>query len=141
MRQNYEQLFTHLSPPEPPEGLFNKIMSRIRREQRLTIVKRRLVFLAVLLIGSMTALVPAWQTMRAGFIESGFINFVSLLFSDASAVLAYWQNFAWAVLESLPTMGMIMFLAAAFAFLESLKFIARDVKTFLTPINSNNHAL
>ena len=41
MRKDYEKLFTHLETPEPPAGLFAKIMARIHEEERLLSIKRR----------------------------------------------------------------------------------------------------
>lgn len=136
MRNDYEQLFTHLPPPEPPDGLLVKIMRQIYREQRLMIVKRRLTLLAVVLVGSAVALVPAFRLMKTNLAESGFTQFVSLAFSDSAAILAYWKSFAWALLESLPIMGVVAFLGATLIFAASLKLLIQNIKAILAPFNS-----
>lgn len=135
MQDDYEQLFTRLAPPEPPDGLLEKILRRIHGEQRLMIIRRRLTLIAVVLIGSATALIPAFRLMQTGLAESGFIQFASLLFSDSRAVIAYWQSFAWAFLESLPAMGIAAFLAVALIFMESLKLFLQNIKAVYAPFN------
>ena len=109
------------------KGLLEKIMRRIRREQRLLLLKRSIIYL-VGLAGSMAAFVPTFRMVKTGLIESGFIQFFSLLFSDLNIVMAHWQNFALALLESLPVMDIIVFAVVIVVFLESLKFLAKDMK-------------
>lgn len=131
MPTDYEKLFTPFKSPEPPEGLFEQIMRRVHKEERLLAVKRMIVF-SLGLIGSAIAFFPALQTMRGVFAESGFMEFFSLLFSDAGLVMTYWQNFIMTLLESLPVISLSIFLAVIFVFLESFKFLAMDIKFIFT---------
>ena len=129
MHKDYEQLFIHLNSPEPPNDLFPKIMQRIHREERgLLTLRRRIAIFSIGLIGSMAAFIPVFKMVQAGFFGSGFINFILLLFSDFEIIATYWQNFAMSLLETLPVMSLIMLLAIIFIFLESLKFLVRDMK-------------
>jgi ABC-type phosphate/phosphonate transport system permease subunit len=137
MRKDYEKLFTHLEPPEPPEDLLNRIMKRIHREQRTRALKWRFGFFVLLLAGSAVAAVPAFRSVQASLVESGFTDFVSLAFADTGAVMAYWDSFTAALLESLPIMSIAVFLAVIFAFLESLKYVARDFKVVFLPLKAN----
>ena len=43
--------------------------------------------------------------------QPGFINFFSLMFSDFSSVVTYWQSFAMILLETLPALSLALFLA------------------------------
>lgn len=132
MNKDCGKFFTHPAPPEPPDDLFDKIARRIREEERRTF-KRRLTIFSIALALSAAAFIPAFRAVETELAESGFVEFSSLLFSDSGAVLAYWQSFVFALLESLPTTGLIALLAAVFALLQSLKFFSRDVKFIFKP--------
>lgn len=135
MNKDYEKLFSQLETPEPAAGLFDKIIQRIRREQRLLVIKRRLVLFSVGTLGSVVAFIPVFRLVQSGLAESGFMEFFSLIFSDLGLVTAHWQNFVLALLESLPVMSVVMFLAVIFIFIESLKFLTRDIKVVFKPLN------
>jgi ABC-type phosphate/phosphonate transport system permease subunit len=132
MHKNYEKLFAHLKPLEPPEGLFEKIVYCLREEQRFLNVKRRLVIFSIGLIGSVAAFIPVFKMVRTEFVESGFIQFFSLLFSDFGIVISYWQNFAMTLLETLPITSLILLLAVVLVFLESLKSLVKNIKIIFT---------
>lgn len=134
MRQDFEKLFTHLVPPELPDGLFAKIMSRINNEKR-QLARKRLVFIFSLfgLVGSLAAFIPTLNLVKDGFVSSGFITFFSLLFSDSEIVLVYWQSFMMSLLESLPVVSIVVLLAIVLVFLESLRFLARNARFVFKP--------
>jgi hypothetical protein len=131
MRKDFEKLFTHLPAPEPPAGLAEAVIGRIRLERRLSAVKARLIALAFGLVGSLAAAVFAARSVWQAMTESGLPQFLSLLFSDADAIVTYWGDFALGVLESLPVGGLILFLAAVACALGALRFAARDAKRLL----------
>lgn len=135
MRQDFEKLFSYLKSPEPPAYLLKKIMAGIHEKSRLLSLKQRLVLFSLSLLGSLVAFVPALQTLRTALTESGFIQFLSLLFSDAETVIVYWQNFVYSLLETLPVMSLAIFLTIFFIFLGSLKLLTADLKTLLPQIN------
>ena len=118
---------------ELPEGIFDRIMARLKAEQRLLTVKRRLVIFSVGALGSMAAFIPAFKMAQLEISNSGFLQFFSLLFSDFGTVAAYWQSFTILLLESLPAMSLAVFLAVIFVFFESLRFLSRDIKFIFTP--------
>lgn len=136
MIKDYEQLFSKMTPPTPPAHLFEKIMILIHKEQRRRLGFRVLIF-SIGLVGSLAALVPSFQDVQARFAESGFVTFLSLPFSDAKMVIANWQNFSMALLEALPIMSTVSFLAVVLILLGSLKYLANDIRFFnphhLTP--------
>ncbi len=138
MRKDYEKLFSHLEPPEPSAGLLNRIMKQIRREQYMRTLRLRFAFFIILLAASATAAVPAYRAMQSSIAESGFMQFLSLLFSDTGTVMAYWDSFVLTLLEALPVISIAVLLASIIAFLESLKFIIRNFKTIFTPLNANS---
>ena len=112
---------------KPPEGLYEKVILRLKKEQRLFAIKRLAVF-GLTTIGSAIAFIPAFLAVQTNFAESGFMQFFSLLFSDFEIVIIYWQNFTFSLLEALPVMSLIALLGTILIFLESLKFLTRDIK-------------
>lgn len=115
---------------EPPSGLLPKIMKRIRREERILLIKRTSVFSAML-IGSVIAFFPVSQMLVSDFSQSGFFSFLSLVFSDFSVVSSYWQTFIMALLQTLPALSLALFLAILVTFLQSARSLTRDVKRII----------
>ncbi len=120
---------------ELPEGLFDRIICRIREERRLLVFKRRLAFYSVGAIGSLIAFIPAFGAMWTELAQSGLAQFISLIFSDTGAVFAFWDVFVLSILESLPALSIAVVFATLFIFLGSLKLLARDILAVLTPRN------
>ena len=109
MRKDYEKLFTHLKPAEPPAGLFDRIILAIEREQQLQRTKRIVFSFLGLTIISIGATPFSWS-MLAGQIESsGVLYFLSTVTSDAALFLALWKDAGLAILESLPIIGITIF--------------------------------
>jgi len=125
MSKDYEQLFSYLQLSEPPAGLFNKIIARLIKEDRLLIFKKRLVLYSATILASLGAFIPAIYAFRAEFTQSDFSQFLSLIFSDLGAVRANWQDFGLALLESLPAMSLTMLLASLFLLLWLFKNLAQ----------------
>lgn len=128
MRKDYEKLFTHLEPPEPPVGLFNKIMARIHEEERLLSVKRRLIIFSTAVIISAGAFIPIINAFQTEFAQSSIYQFLSLIFTDSGTVMAHWQDFSLALLESLPAVSTIGLLLTTLVFLWSLKHLTQAIK-------------
>lgn len=128
MIEDYDKLFKNLKSPELPGGLFDKIVDRINAEHRLTIIKQKVAVFSIGLALSIAGFVPAIKMVQKGFVESGFADFWSLIFSDAGVVLSDWQNFMLALVEKLPIMGIVFLLVIVLAFLEMLKSFVKNVK-------------
>ena len=128
MREDYEKLFSYLKAPEPSDGLFSDILSRIKRERQIIILRKRLVLFSIGMIGSAIAFFPAFSAVLADLSQSGFASFVSLIFSDSAEMLVLWQDFMFSVLEAIPVLGIAMLLAALFVFLGSAKLFMKDFK-------------
>jgi len=124
---------------EPSEELFPKIMNRIQKEQRIT-ARRHLILCFVMLAGSMLAILPLYQVLRQAMVDSGFVDFLMLIFSDTEIVMAYRQNFILSVLEALPIMSLAAFLATVLIFLESLRLLLRDLQRTPRIFKLNRHS-
>lgn len=127
MPQELEKVFASYRSPAPSEELLNKITLRLKREQTKR-AKRRLAVFSLTLVASLAAFFPVCQFVWQDISQSGFMDFVSLLFSDSGLVLAYWQNFVLALLEVLPVISLALFLIVSAVFMESLKLLAKNIK-------------
>lgn len=112
---------------EPPKGLLEKILKRIHKEERLLVLKRVIIF-SIMFLASLAGLVPSMKILLSDFSKSGFINFSSLMFSDFSTVMTYWQSFAMILLESLPAVSLALFLVVLVILLQSTKSLIKNIK-------------
>jgi ABC-type spermidine/putrescine transport system permease subunit I len=113
---------------EPREGLLQKIIERVHYEQRVLAVRNKIIIFSLIMVLSTALLIFVSESLVSDFASSGFEQFFSLLFSDFSAVLPYWQSFIFALLESLPAVSLAFFLALLLLFLQSLKSLALNIK-------------
>ena len=109
MRKDYEKLFTNLTPPEPPVGLFDRIVLAIKREQELRNTKRLVFGFLALLLVSLTTVPFSWTLVAGQMQNSGVIQFVQVALSDVGTFFASWQEFSLAIAESLPITGIAIF--------------------------------
>jgi len=109
MRKDYEKLFTHLTPPEPPVGLFDRIILAIKREQELRNTKRLVFGFLALLVVSLTTAPFSWTLFAGQIQDSGVLQFIEVALSDLGAFFASWQEFSLAIAESLPVTGIVLF--------------------------------
>ena len=113
-----------------PAGLYERILVRIAREKKHT-ARIHLAVSGVLVGASAAALVPALQYAAEEISQSGFGEYVSLLFSDGGTLFSSWKDFALLLAESLPAMGMTLVLVASFACMASVGLVFRNVKAAL----------
>jgi hypothetical protein len=132
MNHGFEKIFKSMDPLEPPAGLLGKILKRIQEEKTALSIKRRLILFSLGLAASLVGIVASFNMFSSGAAASGFSSFLSLTFSDFQSVLASWQNYTYTLLETVPVFSLAALLFAVFAFLEFLKYIARDAKSIFT---------
>ena len=116
---------------EPPKGLLEEIFKRIHKEE-LFLVLRRTVIFSITLVASLVGFIPSLKVLIYDFSQTGFINFFSLVFSDFSSVITYWQSFSIILLETLPILSLALFLAVVLTMLQSIKSLTRNVKIIKT---------
>lgn len=113
---------------EPPAGLFNKVMGRIEREERLLSLKRRIFAFSVGLASCLSVSAYSFNLAQDTFGASGFKEYFSLIFSDTTLVFNYWQSFFMSLLESFPAMEAAFFLGAALGVLQLFKILIKEIK-------------
>jgi len=112
---------------EPPDGLFQRIMARLRHEERrLRAAKRNMVIFGIAGLVSLAALIPLYQAMTADIAASGLPDMLSLVASDTAIVAALWKEFLFSFLEFLPAVSIAAALAVLLASLASLHIVATN---------------
>jgi hypothetical protein len=144
MPNDFQHLFDQLPTSEPVTGLLDQVMNRIARRQKISVLLRGLFF-SITLIGSIVTFIPvirslmsnlassgflSYRSLMSNLASSGFLSYFSLILSDAQVVLASWQSFGLALLESVPLLSIVLTLAVLLVFLESLKYLLQTIKPF-----------
>ncbi len=133
MQKDYERLFAHIEDKEPPEGLLVKILLRIEEERRRRALRGRILIFGILSFAAAGALVPAWNELQSEISQSGFLQFTSLFFSDFTVLMAYWKEFAFSLLESLPFLGAVSVLGTILAFFSFMRLLIRNINIMHAP--------
>lgn len=128
MHDDYKKLFSHLPEKKVPEWLVGDAMLQINAKK-----KKSAVYMRIFLFGSMSfiasiALVLVSREFYSEFSQSGFLQFISLLFSDARVVATYWQDFLMSLAESLPVFATVGILGSAFLFLFSMRQLLLNIR-------------
>jgi len=112
---------------QPPKGLLKRILKRIHKEERLLAFRKVIIF-SIMLTGSLVGFVPSLKMLLSDLGSSGFDSFFSLIVSDFSAVVTYWQSFTMILLETLPALSLALFLAVLLILLQSIKSLTKNLK-------------
>ena len=123
-----EGLYRTLRVVEPPQGLYGAIMARVDLAKRRAAKMRAGLFGVVALV-SAGALVPALQYTANQLYASGFNDYLSLMLSDHTLVLTYWREFGLSLIESLPSLALLLLLPIAVALVWSLVRLVRNART------------
>ena len=114
-----------------PAHLLPAIMLRIGElRQRRARLYTFVLGLASLATGA--SLVPAWNYASQELYTSGFFDYGSLLFSDHSVVFSAWKEFALLMLESLPSIAVLLLLLLGGLFIWSLSRTVFNAKIVFT---------
>lgn len=105
----------YLSEIEVPAELENEILTKVAR-----LIRRRVLAFRFLAAGSFASLIYSLTIAGQSFWQSGFYQYLQLLWTDQSAIAAYWREFGWSLLESLPTLSLVAVLSVAGLFFWSL---------------------
>jgi uncharacterized protein YfaA (DUF2138 family) len=127
---DYQRLFLSLGKEHAPTGLLERVQTHIHREETRR-AKVRVILFSILLAAAFVTLIPTLQALRNAATESGFTSFLSLAMSDAATVWSAWPTFALSLLETLPSLGLILFLLVALITVEMLYLVIKNTRTLL----------
>lgn len=117
---------------EPPEGLLQRILVRLRiEERRLRAAKRDIMVFGMIAVGSLGAFIPAYRTLAADVASSGLRDFLRLAISDSAIVAVLWREFAFSILESLPVVSAAVICAVVLASVASMRMIATSFEKIM----------
>ncbi|OGY41199.1 MAG: hypothetical protein A2Y82_02025 [Candidatus Buchananbacteria bacterium RBG_13_36_9] len=134
MKNDLKELFKNILSIEPPNDLITKITLRIEEEKELRKIRRQFVIFIFSSAGSLGAIALIFYFVKLKMLETGFWQLLSLLFSDFKIILANWQNFSLALLETLPVPLIVSLLFCFLLFIISLKFLIKDIKILKSPV-------
>jgi hypothetical protein len=133
--EKYKKLFDYVNLIEPPKGFEAQILNFvIARERRLTRF-RAWAFGSSSLASFGLSLWTAVYLVKSAS-ETGLWQYMSLAFSENGVLLAYWREFSLSIIESLPIVSIIIFLATVGVFVWSFaNVIKKDTGKFIMSFN------
>lgn len=129
-------LSTYVSCIEAPAGLYQAILSRVAYAKRRA-ARIRTVLFGVLALTCAVLLVPVLQYAAEQFYASGFYNYLTLIISDRGFVFTYWQQFTLSLLESLPSLALLLVIPVVGALMYSLHRIVQTSRVAFKGIRAN----
>lgn len=122
----YKTLFD-LSGAEPDQQLLGRIMQKIQ-----TTAKRgRYIRQGLAVCGFCLSFMPLFASfayLRQDLLSSGFVQYFSLIFTDAGIVLSNWQDYMLSLAESLPVEGLIIFTGSTLLLFFSLYLFSSSLR-------------
>ena len=111
---------------EPNFDLKEKIWNHLLlRDKRIAYFK--LISFSSISIASLAGFIPMFKILANDFTQSGFYEYLSLVFSNNGIFSSYWKDFAYSLAESIPTMSIISVLVTIFIFFLSLKYVVKQI--------------
>lgn len=120
---------------QPKNDLYDRVINRINCEKKIAEMKIKLIFRFFGLLLSILALIPLSFMLFSDISESGFLDFVSLIYSDFSIIMYNISDYVLSLLEIIPLLSLILSSAALFVsifFFAKLADCCSDFKKILT---------
>ncbi|MFH1427225.1 MAG: hypothetical protein ABIG60_01715, partial [Patescibacteria group bacterium] len=96
---------------QPRADLYDRVINRINREEKLMILRKKLILESFGLVMSFFVFIPLTLKLLSDITKSGLMQFLSLLITDFSIVMADIGNYVLSLLESMPTLSLSLTLA------------------------------
>ena len=116
---------------EAPRELYTRVLESVRITKLLAARVSMIIFGSIMLVSGAT-LVPAISYAMREFYASGFYDYLSLLISDHGVVFSSWQTFSLLLLESLPSLAILILLVCTVAFVWSVSRVPRSIRSAFT---------
>lgn len=101
-------------------------MKRIARRERRVLVVKTSGF-AMVFVGSATFLFDAYLNLATALTQSGFTSFAGLFFSDFSAAMSNFQDYAFSILESFPVFSAAFVVGGLIVVIWSASNLIQDI--------------
>lgn len=132
MKPTFRSLFIQIQITEVPSGLCNSVIQHIVAYER-KVAKRKCIAQGVLSAASLVGGVVIFNAVVQSFAQSGFYQYFQLIFSGDSEVLTYWKELSMSLVESVPLVGTIVFLAVFGIFIWSAGNTAKNARVLMHP--------
>lgn len=103
------------------ENIWQAIVLRDRRIARI-----KLWTFSIIGLVSFIGLIPVLKIMLSDLTQSGFYEYLSLIFSSGS-IITYWKDFLLLLAESLPVISIISSLTLIFIFFLSIRYALKQI--------------
>ncbi len=110
-----------------PQELSGIVLSRVHKAQKQRVVLR-MSFFGSFCIGSLIAVLYAGMYFVQATTQTGFSQYISLLFSDGAALLTSWKEFSLLLVESVPLTHGVVVLITVGLFVWSLSKVLEKRK-------------
>ena len=129
MSNNLEKAFKGLGDLKSPDLLGSKILLKIDRE-RVKRLNRQVLITRIVGGISFVSFFPIFINLVSQMQNSGFWNYLSLLFTDTSIVMTYWKSFSMSLVEATPVFPLTLILISLLGLSISFKFgfIKKDIQ-------------
>lgn len=119
-----KQLFSII---EPKDSLKVSIIKKIKREElKKYILKTGLgIFIS---LSSIISTVFLLVNIIKDYYKSGLSEYISLMFSDGSLLVSYWQSYIMSVVEALPIFTITLILVSVWIFIMSSNVVLSAFK-------------
>ena len=114
MNHTLYTLFKHdLKKEGDQTQLLEKIFSNIDKERAKAIRTQKILWSSTSFAFLIITIITGWHAV-SGIIYSDTGSYLSLVFSDTSQALTIWKELAMSIVESLPIIGIGLFLASVY---------------------------
>ncbi|MFH1236191.1 MAG: hypothetical protein V1685_04615 [Parcubacteria group bacterium] len=118
-----------LNTIQVPPGLFESVLERIALARRRA-ARIRLAAFGTVTFVSVLMLIPAVQYAINEFYTSGFYDYASLFLDGLSR--GYWRELLYSLVDSLPSLPLLLLALLGTAFVWSVRYANRNVKVAFT---------
>lgn len=115
MNQNGSLFRINIMLIQPKADLYDRVVNRINREEKLAILRKKLILESFGLVMSFFIFIPLALKLLSDIAVSGLTQFLFLLFTDFAIVMANIGDYVLSLLESTPALSLSSTLAALLA--------------------------
>lgn len=108
------------------EKMLAQIFEKIEKERTKIIHTQKIIWSSVSFVLFVATIITGWHAI-SGIIYSDTGNYLSLVFSDTAQALTLWRELSISIIESLPIIGIGLFLTSLYLlFLSTKKYSIRS---------------
>ncbi|MEI6553682.1 MAG: hypothetical protein WCO09_03875 [bacterium] len=120
MNEKFKELLNELDTKDlaMPTNLVKNIILRVDKKAHNG-ARLKAFGLGLVSISSFLVSIPIISQIITSFTQSGFYNYLSIVFSDSDVAIIYWKEILMSLTDSLPTVAITGLLAVAIIFVWS----------------------